>query len=127
MRTEARRACNSNEAQGPVGGGDWQWLLHPAGAYSRPSDVVRDDDLTVSEKRAILASWASDASAVHSVPSMRKPPLAERPIPIDEIMEALRSLDAEVGDGLPPRKVSPGGSSPWCWPPAVNRTQHRRQ
>ena len=35
-------------------------LLHPAGAFAHPSDVVRDNDLTVNEKRAILASWASD-------------------------------------------------------------------
>ena len=36
-------------------------LLHPAGAFRTPMDVVRDPDMTVQEKRAILASWASDA------------------------------------------------------------------
>ena len=39
-------------------------LLHPAQAFSHPSDVVNDPDLTLNEKRAILASWASDACAV---------------------------------------------------------------
>ena len=42
-------------------------LLHPAQAFSHPSDVVNDPDLTLNEKRAILASWASDACAVDSV------------------------------------------------------------
>jgi len=30
-------------------------LLHPAQAFGHPSDVVADPDLTLSEKRAILA------------------------------------------------------------------------
>ena len=43
-------------------------LLHPAQAFSHPSDVVNDPDLTLNEKRAILASWASDACAIESDP-----------------------------------------------------------
>jgi len=34
-------------------------MLHPAQAFSHPADVVNDPDLTLNEKRAILASWAS--------------------------------------------------------------------
>ena len=45
-------------------------LLHPAQAFSHPSDVVNDPDLTLNEKRAILASWASDACAVGSTPAL---------------------------------------------------------
>jgi hypothetical protein len=30
-------------------------LLHPAQAFSHPADVVNDPDLTLNEKRAILA------------------------------------------------------------------------
>jgi hypothetical protein len=37
-------------------------LLHPAQAFSHPSDVVNDPDLTLTEKRAILASWASQTA-----------------------------------------------------------------
>jgi hypothetical protein len=40
---------------------DLDQLLHPAGAFGHPQEVVSDPDLTVNEKRAILASWASDA------------------------------------------------------------------
>ena len=43
---------------------DLNALLHPAQAFSHPSDVVTDPDLTLNEKRAILASWASDACAI---------------------------------------------------------------
>jgi hypothetical protein len=32
-------------------------LLHPAQAFEHPSHVVHDADLTLNEKRAILASW----------------------------------------------------------------------
>ncbi len=31
-------------------------LLHPASAFGHPSEVVDDPDLTINEKRAILAS-----------------------------------------------------------------------
>ena len=49
---------------------DLEALLHPANAFSTPSAVVCDPDLTLSEKRAILASWASDACAVESAPAL---------------------------------------------------------
>jgi hypothetical protein len=38
---------------------DLDALLHPASAFAHPMDVVRDPDLALNEKRAILASWAS--------------------------------------------------------------------
>ena len=50
---------------------DLDKLLRPAQAFEHPSDVVNDADLTLNEKRAILASWASDACAVEVVPSLR--------------------------------------------------------
>ena len=70
-------------------------LLHPARAFSHPMDVVRDDDLTLYEKRAILSSWASDACAVEDVPELRQPfPAAS--VKFDDIMDALRALDSEL-------------------------------
>ena len=68
-------------------------LLHPAQAFERPRDVVDDPDLTVNEKRAILASWASDACAVEAVPALRRPPGSRRLVTVDEILQALRTLD----------------------------------
>ena len=46
-------------------------LLHPSKAFRHPLDVVRDTDMTVAEKRSVLASWASDACAIESNPALR--------------------------------------------------------
>jgi hypothetical protein len=70
-------------------------LLDPAGAYQHPAQVVADTDLTLNEKRAVLASWASDACAVEASPELRQPTDGP-PIPYDTIMEALRKLDGEA-------------------------------
>ena len=74
---------------------DIDLLLHPASAFGHPTDVVRDPDLTLNEKRAILASWASDACAVDSAPAFRKPP-GGKVVTFDDVVDALRSLDAEA-------------------------------
>ena len=75
---------------------DLDELLHPAQAFERPSEVVNDPDLTLNEKRAILASWASDACAVEAAPALRAAPCGE-PVRFDEIMDALRTLDRQAG------------------------------
>lgn len=72
---------------------DLDELLHPARAFGHPSEVVADPDLTLNEKRAILASWASDACALEAAPDLRCAPGANRPVPYDDVMEALRQLD----------------------------------
>ena len=72
---------------------DFNALLHPGTVFQHPNDVVADPSLTLSEKRAILASWASDASAIASCPSLRAPEGLKAPVIIDEILEALCALD----------------------------------
>jgi hypothetical protein len=72
---------------------DLDRLLKPAAVFRRPADVVDDPDLPLAEKRAILASWASDACAVDSRPGVRQPPGVQEPIAFDEIMAALQDLD----------------------------------
>jgi hypothetical protein len=72
---------------------DLNALLHPGTAFDHPKDVVNHPDLTTAEKRAILASWASDASAIASCPAMRSPAGLKKPVSIDEILEALCELD----------------------------------
>lgn len=69
-------------------------LLSPARHFKHPDNVLRDCTLDFDEKRAILSSWASDACAVESMPTLRRPPGAPQPIPFDTIMDALRRLDA---------------------------------
>ena len=79
---------------------DLDALLHPARAFAHPMDVVRDTDLTLNEKRAILASWASDACAVEAAPELRFTTTGGL-VRWDDIMDALRTLDREGGKPLP--------------------------
>jgi hypothetical protein len=73
---------------------DLDQLLHPARAFNHPSEVVDDPDLTLNEKRAILASWASDACAIES-PDLRSHSGGPT-VRFDDIMEALRTLDQQA-------------------------------
>ncbi len=75
-------------------------LLHPALAFAHPSEVVDDPDLTLHEKRAILASWVSDACAVEAAPAMRRANHNARAVSVDEIFDALRQLDRLREDGV---------------------------
>jgi len=80
---------------------DLDALLHPAQAFDHPADVVNDPDLTLSEKRAILASWASDACAVEAVPALRR--AGQQVVRFDDIMDALRELDRQAADAYRPQ------------------------
>jgi hypothetical protein len=70
-------------------------LLHPARAFRAPMDVVQDPDLTTNEKRAILASWASDACAIEDAHDVRQPPGAPL-VRFDDVLDALKKLDGET-------------------------------
>jgi hypothetical protein len=81
-------------------------LLHPAQAFSHPSNVVNDPDLTLNEKRAILASWASDACAIESTPALRRTPAqGGKPVAFDDVVDALRALDARASETNRYRRV----------------------
>ena len=73
-------------------------LLHPAQAFEHPSHVVDDPDLTLNEKRAILASWASDACAPEAAPHLRCAPGGKQPVLFDDVMDALRTLDKQANE-----------------------------
>jgi hypothetical protein len=79
---------------------DFDALLHPGTVFEHPKDVVLHSGLTMAEKRAMLASWASDASAIASCPSLRSPAGLKAPVSIDEILDALCELDG--GPRTPP-------------------------
>ena len=61
--------------------------------FRHPFDIARHPSLEPEVKRAILASWASDRAAVTGKPALRRPPGVKRPVPLDDIFVALRSLD----------------------------------
>jgi hypothetical protein len=80
-------------------------LLHPARAFARPSDVVDDPDLTLNEKRAILASWASDACAAEANPLLRQ--IGDgRTASWDDVMDALKELDLRAANSPTTRFTS---------------------
>ncbi|MBN8987782.1 MAG: hypothetical protein J0H42_06030 [Rhizobiales bacterium] len=82
---------------------DLNAILHPGWIYDHPRHVVEDPTLSISEKRAILASWASDAASVASNPALRELPGSYKTVTIDEVLEALSALDHGP-------KGPPGGS-----------------
>ncbi len=67
--------------------------IHFCGSLGGPDDVVHHPQLEPEVKRSILASWASDAFAVRSQPALRKPPELRRPVPVGEVLDALKRLD----------------------------------
>jgi hypothetical protein len=83
---------------------DLDALLHPAKAFVHPSQVVHDPDLTRNEKRAILASWASDVCAVEAAPDLRTAPGGPA-VRFDDILDALRTLDRDDDDNRRWRKT----------------------
>jgi hypothetical protein len=76
-----------------------------AALYTHPSDVTSDAKLTTAEKRAVLASWISDARAVENAPSLRRLD-SGAVVEVDDIRRALVLLDELASIGyrkhLPP-------------------------
>ena len=74
--------------------------VRPAVGFQNPDDVVKDPHLTIHDKREILCSWASDASAVQDEPRLRWLLGTVEPVPLDDVIAALKRLDAlEAGHG----------------------------
>jgi len=74
--------------------------VRPAVGFQNPDDVLKDPHLTPRDKREILASWASDASAVQDEPRLRWLLGTVEPVPLVDVLAALRRLDAmEAGGG----------------------------
>ncbi len=73
-----------------------RWL-RPAVGFGHPRDVLKDPLLDLSEKRAVLSSWASDASSVQDQPTLRWLLGTPEPVPLSDIREALERLDRWEG------------------------------
>ena len=106
MRGQVRFSRSRNRtpfARRASGPRDLLALLRPAGAFAYPRQVVQDPDLTLNEKRAILASWASDACS-KDAPALRQAPRdGHLPVGFDDIMDALRELDDQAAHDNHPR------------------------
>lgn len=71
-------------------------LVRTAHSFAHPDQVLDDHELTLADKRAVLASWASDALAVDDQPSLRQLPSGAI-VPVEDILAALKSLDLKQG------------------------------
>jgi hypothetical protein len=67
--------------------------VRPAVGFTIPDDVLKDPHLTYTQKRAVLASWASDASAVQDEPTLRWLLGTPEPVPYAEVRDAILRLE----------------------------------
>jgi hypothetical protein len=96
MSNDQKKIVSASTAE-PLGV-EIERLVQPARHFRYPRDVVRDDTLTTAEKRAILSSWASDASAVESMPALRQILGSGHIVKFDEVIDALQELDGKADD-----------------------------
>jgi len=61
--------------------------------FQHPREVLDDPTMPRSDKRALLAAWASDACAVEGRPAWRQLPGSGTLVAVDDILEALQALD----------------------------------
>jgi len=83
----------------------------PFWSFRYPHEVVRDSSLSLEDKRAILAAWASDANTVDSFPTLRHLPGTPCPVTFSSIMDARANLDRLAGfdDDEPPLPPAASG------------------
>lgn len=64
------------------------------GVLAHPDDVLGHPHMTTEDKRAVLASWISDAHTVENAPSLRQLQ-SGAVVSVNEILHALKSLDGD--------------------------------
>src|SRR3546814_8108900 len=74
-------------------------MSQPVSRFLHPFDIAKHPSLEPEVKRAILASWASDRVAVENQPSLRKPPGFDKPVRLDDVLAAMRTLDQKGRSG----------------------------
>lgn len=67
-----------------------------SGQVTDPADVLTDTRLSDDEKRALLASWATDANAVPHLPTLRQLPNGSI-VKVADILKPLKALDSRAG------------------------------
>lgn len=91
--------CGPMNPQGtqPASFEAWQALATPGDVFRHPREVLAHPHLTSGEKRAILASWASDACALENAPGLRcLAGCRAEPVSVDAVLAALARLDCEA-------------------------------
>lgn len=100
----------------------WQSLVAPGDVFRHPREVLAHPLLSRADKRAILASWASDASALENAPALRcLAGCRAEPVPVDTVLAALGTLDR----GPPSASTAHSGSPTWPRRPRRASNRHR--
>lgn len=91
----------------------WQALVAPGDVFRHPREVLAHPQLSREDKRAILASWASDACALEGMPGLRcLTGCKAEPVSVDTVLTALTELDREAvvvpAKRMPPRRRARG-------------------
>lgn len=91
-------------------------------SFTHPDDVLHSEALSLGEKRALLAAWASDAHAVPNRPALRQLDSGAI-VGIDAVLDALRALDAAEETATPERPARTSSAKAhlfplpkWCRP-----------
>ena len=112
METHLTRSGPVNPPVGqPASFDAWQALVAPGDVFRHPREVLAHPQLTPGEKRAILASWASDACALENAPGLRcLTGCRAEPVSVDAVLAALAQLNRR---SLAPRakRTAPRGLS----------------
>jgi hypothetical protein len=112
MRKDTRNNSIRDEATAAISAAH---ILYPGMHFDHPRDVLAAEQIAKDEKRAILASWASDICAIDSLPSLRRFPGMDHAVTYDDILDALKTLDKEaqpVNAGIP--SFSADAAGPNC-------------
>jgi hypothetical protein len=104
-------------------------VLSVTAILMHPDDVISNLQLTRAQKREILASWASDARAVHDMPILRQLDNGAI-VRVDDVLRALSALDDDVWFGQnTPLRVRPIAQRqrrrPISWPKIASRRRRR--
>jgi hypothetical protein len=79
--------------------------------WADPLRVVSDPTMSTEEKRAVLASWASDALAIPNYPPLRRLETGQL-VSIDAVLDALKRLDG-LEEKWPTRPDAPVRKGHW--------------
>ncbi|MEL6061518.1 hypothetical protein [Methylobacterium sp. DCY52] len=89
-------------------------FVAPGDVFRHPREVLTYPGLSTPEKRAILASWASDARAIESSPTLRcLPGCRAEPVPIERDPGGAPGPRRGIRAGAEPKPAAlPGGLHP---------------
>jgi len=112
METHPTHAGPMNPSAGRAASFEaWQARVAPGDVFRHPREVLAHPSLSRGEKRAILASWASDACAVENAPGLRcLSGCRAEPVSVDAVLAALARLDRQTVAPRP-KRAAPRGRS----------------